>query len=92
MKLPPALVDHISSQLVKGLIRERVIEAEDPATASTAMARAFAEDLQVEDRLNEEVREILRTHADEMTRRGVQYHDMFKMIKAELVRKRKLIL
>jgi len=46
----------------------------------------------VEDHLNEEVREIMKTYADEMTRRGVQYHDMFKMIKQELVRKRKLIL
>ena len=30
--------------------------------------------------------------SDEMQRLGVQYHDMFRMIKAELVRKRKLII
>ena len=92
MKLPPVLVDHISSHIVSGLISEGVIAVEDPDEASALLAQAFSGDLMVEDRLNEEVREILKTHADEMTRRGVQYHDMFKMIKAELVRKRKLIL
>jgi len=92
MKLPPILVEHICAQIVKGLIEEGLLEADDPGTAAGAAGAAFADDLQVEDRLNEEVREILRTHSDEMMRRGVQYHDMFKMIKAELVRKRKLIL
>ena len=92
MKLPYVLVEHISTQIVKGLIDEGLVEAEDPGAVFGAVSAAFAEDLQVEDRLNDEVREILRTHSDEMTRRGVQYHDMFKMIKAELVRKRRLIL
>ncbi|MGH9869277.1 MAG: DUF507 family protein [Candidatus Polarisedimenticolia bacterium] len=92
MKLPAALVGHICSQIVKGLVDEGLLEADDPEAAVSAAAGAFMDDLQVEDRLNDEVREILRTHSDEMTRRGVQYHDMFKMIKAELVRKRKLIL
>jgi hypothetical protein len=46
----------------------------------------------VEDRLNEEVREMIRTHSDEMSRQGIQYHDMFRMIKTKLVRERKLIL
>ncbi len=92
MKLPMVLVEHISTQIVKGLIAEGLLEVEDPGDVSYVVSAAFAEDLQVEDRLNDEVREILRTHSDEMTRRGVQYHDMFKMIKAELVRKRRLIL
>ena len=92
MRLSPALVDHISDQIVAGLERDGAIRTEDPGSAGQTVARAFAGDLMVEDRLNEEVREILKTHSDEMTRRGVQYHEMFKMIKAELVRKRKLIL
>ena len=92
MKLPRSLVDHMAHQIVKGLILEGAIEAQDRAAAAGAVALAVSEDLMVEDRLNDEVREIMRSYADEMTRRGVQYHDMFKMIKQELVRKRKLIL
>ncbi len=92
MKLPPVLVDHICTQVVKGLIKEGLLAAADPGEAAGSAASEVTADLQIEDRLNEEVREILRSHSDEMTRSGVQYHDMFKMIKNELVRKRKLIL
>ena len=85
-------MEHISGQIVRGLVQEGAIRAEEPVAAISAVRNAFSEDLMVEDRLNEEVREILRSHSDAMTRGGVQYHEMFKMIKAELVRKRKLIL
>jgi hypothetical protein len=95
MKLPASLVEHISSEIVEGLVEEGLVRADDPDAkdaAISSVSNAFMDDLQVEDRLNEEVREILRTHSDEMTKRGVQYHDMFRMIKNELARKRKLIL
>jgi len=92
MKLHSSLVEHISAEIVKGLVKDGTIQVQDASDTASDVASAFMDDLQVEDRLNEEVREILRTHSDEMTRRGVQYHDMFKMIKNELVRKRKLIL
>jgi hypothetical protein len=48
--------------------------------------------LGVEDRLNEEVREILSKHSDEMRRTGVSYQEMYKKVKGELARQRKLIL
>ena len=92
MKLPAALVEHISGQVVQSLLKEGLLEASDPMVAVGALRAAVIDDLMVEDRLNEEVREILRSHSDEMDRRGVQYHDMFRMIKSELVRKRKLVL
>ncbi len=95
MKLSPALLDHIAERIVGQLGAEGVIQPADAANLGVAVAavqRAMTADLHVEDQLNEEVREILRSKADEMARLGVQYHDMFRMIKAELVRKRKLIL
>jgi len=52
----------------------------------------MADELGVEDRLNEEVREILNQHSDEMRRTGVSYQDMYKKVKGELARQRKLIL
>lgn len=92
MKLPRSLVEHIGHQVVKGLVREGAVELADRDATTGSVSAALSEDLMVEDRLNDEVREIMKNYADEMTRRGVQYHDMFKMIKQELVRKRKLIL
>ena len=92
MKLPRSLVEHIGHQIVRGLVRGKVVELDDRAALVESISNALSDDLQVEDKLNDEVREIMNNYADEMTRTGVQYHDMFKMIKQELIRKRKLIL
>ena len=92
MKLHHTLVDYISARIVSGLVKEGLLESGDSPSASAAVANAVSEDLMVEDRLNEEVREMLRVRSDEMLRQGVQYQDMFKMIKSRLVRDRKLIL
>ena len=92
MKLFRTMVDYISARIVAGLVHEGTIETADRAAAVEKVTGAFTEDLMVEDRLNEEVREIMNKYSDEMVRQGVQYHEMFKKIKHELVRQRKLIL
>lgn len=60
------------------------------------MAAAFIgeiveEDLAVEDRLNDEVREVLSQYSDYMRREGVSYQDMFRRIKNTLITQRKVI-
>ncbi len=92
MKLSPAFVDHISARIVKQLEDESLIQTGDLNAVLRAVAAAITDDLMVEDRLNDEVREMIRNHSDEMTRQGIQYHDMFRMIKSKLARERKLIL
>jgi hypothetical protein len=50
------------------------------------------EEVTVEDRLNEEVRQILTDQQDEMRRTGVSYQEMYKKVKAHIARERKLVL
>ena len=92
MRLSPVLVDYVSACIVWGLAKDGAVNTNDPDAAISAVRTAIMEDLMIENRLNDEVREILRERSEEMARMGVQYHDMFRMIKQELVRKRKLIL
>lgn len=92
MKLTPNFVEHISARIVKHLEDENLIQTGEQDSVVRAVVSAITEDLMVEDRLNDEVREMIRTHSDEMSRQGIQYHDMFRMIKSKLVRERKLIL
>jgi len=56
------------------------------------IARVVTEELQVEDRLNEEVRETLLQHASEMERSNVTYTEMFKMLKRKMAREKGIIL
>jgi hypothetical protein len=49
-------------------------------------------DLQVEDRLNDEVKELLRAFSNEFNKGEADYHKMFTMVKRKLVQERGLIL
>jgi hypothetical protein len=86
------MVDYLSGRIVSSLAFEGAIEADDKPAAIGRVTAAFTDDLMVEDRLNDEVREIMNKYSDEMMREGVQYHEMFKKIKRELIHQRKLIL
>ena len=50
------------------------------------------DELQVEDRLNEEVREVLIQHASEMERSNITYTEMFKMVKRKLAKEKGIVL
>jgi uncharacterized protein len=52
----------------------------------------ITEDLQVEDRLNDEVKELLRAFSNEFNKGEADYQKMFTMVKRKLVQERGLIL
>jgi hypothetical protein len=92
MLLSRDYVGYMAGGVVKRLLADKMIEtAAAPALAQRVRA-AMQDEISVEDRLNEEVREILNKHAEEMRRTGVQYQEMYKKVKGELARQRKLIL
>jgi len=92
MRLLPDQVELITHAVVRRLGEAGAARFSQPEATRERLARALTEDLQVEDRLNDEVREFLRGHADRMEGQNIQYHEMFKLVKAKLVRERKLIL
>jgi hypothetical protein len=92
MLLTRDFVGYMASEVVKRLIANKMIEAGNPAALGERIRLKMAEELGIEDRLNEEVREILNQHAEEMRRTGVSYQEMYKKVKGELARQRKLIL
>ena len=52
----------------------------------------ITEELQVEDRLNEEVREVLMRARPEMERSNITYTEMFKMMKRKMAKEKGIIL
>ena len=85
-------VGYMANEVVKRLIANKMLEAGNPAALADRIRLKMAEEIGIEDRLNEEVREILNQHAEEMRRTGVSYQEMYKKVKGELARQRKLIL
>ena len=49
------------------------------------MAQVIEEDLSVEDKLNDEVRDMLDQYSDYMRRENVSYQEMFRKIKNQLL-------
>jgi len=69
----------------------QIIETTDPNYAVELITHIIEEELTVEDRLNDEVRELLSQYSDYMRREGVSYQDMFRRIKNTLISQRKVI-
>lgn len=92
MLLSRDYVGYMAKEVAKRLIERQMIEAKSVEQLSERVRQTMADELAVEDRLNEEVREILAQHNDEMRRVGASYQEMYKKVKGELARQRKLIL
>ena len=92
MLLSRDYVTFMSREVVRRLVGTQMIEVSDAGALTEKVRRAIAEELSIEDRLNEEVREILSQWAEEMRRRGASYQEMYKKVKGQLARERKLIL
>jgi len=92
MLLARDFITYIARETVRRLVEEGMIEAANREDLTTRVRAALDEELSVEDRLNEEVRQILTQYADQMRRTGAQYQEMYKKVKSQLARDRKLIL
>lgn len=90
MLLAREFVDYVSRQIIRRLTPQW-IEITDQQVAAEFIATVVEEDLSVEDRLNDEVREMLSQYSDYMRREGVSYQEMFRRIKNTLITQRKVI-
>jgi len=90
MLLAREFVAYISRQLVQKLI-PATIETPNPAAVVEKVEAVIAEELAVEDRLNDEVRDLLSQYSEYMRREGVSYQEMFRRIKNTLISQRKVI-
>jgi uncharacterized protein len=92
MLLSRDYVGHMAKELVKRLVAGKMIETKSAGDLAQRVRQVMAEEIGIEERLNEEVREILAKYSDEMRNTGVSYQDMYKKVKGQLARERKLIL
>ena len=94
MLLNREYVGHMASEVIKKLVEDKLVEIKEkdlePFIARVRLR--MMEEITVEDKVNDEVRTILTQYQDEMRRTGVSYQEMFKKVKGQIARDRKLIL
>ncbi|MGH7167313.1 MAG: DUF507 family protein [Nitrospiraceae bacterium] len=93
MKLSRERISLLAESLASRLLAEGHLELPGEKKALVeALNQTITEELMVEDRLNAEVRELMKNYETEIQRGGVDYQKMFTMIKSRLVKERGLIL
>jgi hypothetical protein len=92
VRLTAEEVEYLARKIVKTLVSARKIEVEDEPQLVDGLMRVITEELLVEDKLNEEVRQVLTEHEGEMQRSNITYTDMFKKVKRELAKKKGIVL
>jgi hypothetical protein len=90
MLLSREFVSYLSRQLVARMTPQ-IIETAGAEGATEMISHLIEEELQVEDRLNDEVRELLSQYSEYMRREGVSYQEMFRRIKNTMISQRKVI-
>ena len=90
MLLAREFVTYISKQIVKSLT-PGTIETSTPDLVAEKVAEVISEELSAEDRLNDEVRDLLSQYSEYMRREGVSYQEMFRRIKNTLISQRKVV-
>ncbi len=93
MRIPKNWVPVISQRIVDALMKKDLIEPTVPLSQLVEETeKLLMHELTIEDRLNEEVRQMLRKHENEINKGRVDYRKLFEMTKMKLVRERNIIL
>jgi hypothetical protein len=92
MRLTADEIQFISRKIVKTLVAAERLEVDDASRVVEGIARVIVDELAVEDRLNEEAREVLAQHMTQMERSDITYSEMFRKVKRELAKKKGIVL
>ena len=93
MRVPKSWVPILAKRISENLtLREAVKITVTMDKFIEKTEEIIMEELAVEDRLNEEVRELLKKHASDIERGRMDYRKLFELTKQKLVRERNLVL
>jgi hypothetical protein len=92
MRLQTDEIEFLARKIVKTLVTDEKLAVDSEQRVASDLVRIITEDLQVEDRLNEEVRAKLSELSSEMERSNITYTEMFKMLKRKMAKEKGIIL
>ncbi|HXX80319.1 MAG TPA: DUF507 family protein [Thermodesulfovibrionales bacterium] len=93
MRIPKAWVPLIAKRVMDDLIAKELIAVKVSAEVLMAETeRLILEELMIEDRINDEVREILKKYTGEIEKGRLDYRKVFDLTKKKIVQERGIIL
>lgn len=93
MRIPKEWVRPMAESIVRSLLEDGISESEVGKDGLVEVVEALlTEELTVEDRLNDEVREMLKAYSDQIDKGRMDFRKLFDMTKQKLVRERGIII
>lgn len=93
MRIPKSWVPVMAKKIIDNLLAKKMIRAKIPMEKLIDQTDAILlDELMIEDRLNDEVRELLKKHENDIERNRMDYRKLFELTKQKLVKERNLVL
>jgi hypothetical protein len=93
MRVPKTWVPLIAKKIIDNILSKNLAKSAVPLEKLLSETEELMlYELSVEDRLNEEVREILKGHSSEIEKSRLDYRRLFDLTKQKLVRERNIVL
>ncbi len=93
MRIPKTWVPLIAKKIIDDLLAKELITPRVPPEELLAAAEhLIMNELMVEDRVNDEVREILRKHAADIEKGKLDYRKVFELTKRKIIEERGLVI
>ena len=92
MRLSRNQIEHMAFVIIRDLLKQEKIISEKKNTTIEEIITLITEEFQKEDKLDQEVREILSDHMEKIRKENIEYQTMFRMIKTKLAREKDIVL
>lgn len=93
LRLPKEWVSHIAKGIVENLVQKDLLRFKTTKEDAVALVeQMIVEDLMIEDKLDEEVKEILKQYETDIEKERLDYKRLFTLTKQRLVKERNLVL
>ena len=92
MRLNKLQIEHLAFSIVRNLLKDEKIIADNRNRLVESVNNLITEEFLSEDKLDQEVREILNQHMEKIRRENIEYQTMFKMIKTKLAKEKNIVL
>lgn len=78
--------------VIRKLLKEKKVIVENKSSLLEDLINLITEEFQREDKLDQEVRDILSQHMEKIRNENIEYQTMFRMIKTKLAKERNIVL
>lgn len=93
MRIPKSWVPILAKRIIDNLLAKKLIDIIVPAkNLLEETERLIIDELMVEDRLNDEVRQLLKKYEAEIQRGRLDYRKLFDMTKQKLIKEKNIVI